>query len=60
MIRFLSSERRKICASPSMQACTEIAKKLVARYPQSHQDVIEGDVVGAKSLTMQSGLQYQG
>ncbi|KAM9434070.1 uncharacterized protein Hap1MRO34_002798 [Clarias gariepinus] len=46
MIRIIVKEMMKACASPSRRASTEIAKKLVAMYPKSLQDVIEGDVVG--------------
>ena len=47
MIRIVVSEMMQACASPSKQASTEVAKKMVAKYPRSLQDVIEGDVVGA-------------
>ncbi|XP_048865984.1 uncharacterized protein LOC125739675 isoform X2 [Brienomyrus brachyistius] len=46
MIRIIVKEMMKACASPSRRASTEIAKKLVAMYPKSLQDVIEGEVVG--------------
>ncbi|MEQ2301168.1 hypothetical protein AMECASPLE_033143 [Ameca splendens] len=46
MIRIIVKEMMKACASPSRRASTEIAKRLVAMYPNSLQDVIEGDVVG--------------
>ncbi|XP_035999502.1 uncharacterized protein LOC118564740 isoform X2 [Fundulus heteroclitus] len=46
MIRIIVKEMMKACASPSKRASTEIAKRLVAMYPNSLQDVIEGDVVG--------------
>lgn len=46
MIRIVASEMMKASASPSKQASTEVAKKLIAKYPQSLQDIIEGDVVG--------------
>ncbi|XP_057183314.1 uncharacterized protein LOC130549994 [Triplophysa rosa] len=36
----------KICDCPSKQSSTAIAKKMVAKYPTSLQDVIEGDIVG--------------
>ena len=47
MICIVVSEMMQACASPSKQASTEVAKKIVAKYPRSLQDVIEGDVVGA-------------
>ncbi|KAI2644136.1 hypothetical protein H4Q32_027448 [Labeo rohita] len=37
----------KICESPSKQNSTAIPKKMVAKYPASLQDVIDGDIVGA-------------
>ncbi|RXN38228.1 hypothetical protein ROHU_001312 [Labeo rohita] len=41
------SEMMKMCESPSKQNSTVIAKKMVAKYPASLQDVIDGDIVGA-------------
>lgn len=46
MIRIVVSEVMLACASPNKQASTEIGMKMVAKYPQSLQDVIEGDVIG--------------
>lgn len=46
MIRIVASEMMHACASPNRQASTEVAKKMVGKYPQSLQDVIEGDVIG--------------
>ncbi|XP_034535115.1 uncharacterized protein LOC117809748 [Notolabrus celidotus] len=46
MIRIIVKEMMKACAAPFRRASTEIAKRLVAMYPNSLQDVIEGDVVG--------------
>lgn len=57
MIRFVVSEMMKVCASPSKQASTEVAKKMVAKYPQSLQDVIEGDVVGPGYHSLVKQLQ---
>ncbi|KAL0199024.1 hypothetical protein M9458_007564, partial [Cirrhinus mrigala] len=37
----------KMCESPSKQNSTVIAKKMVAKYPASLQDVIDGDIIGA-------------
>lgn len=59
MIRFVVSEMMKVCASPSKQASTEVAKKMVAKYPQSLQDVIEGDVVGPGYHSLVKQLQAQ-
>ncbi|XP_046692029.1 uncharacterized protein LOC124376797 [Silurus meridionalis] len=47
MVKIVMSEMMKICKSPSKQNSTAIAKKMVAKYPASLQDVIDGDIVGA-------------
>lgn len=57
MIRIVASEMMKVSASPSKQASTEVAKKLIAKYPQSLQDVIEGDVVGSGYHSLVKQLQ---
>ncbi|KAK3543391.1 hypothetical protein QTP70_019508 [Hemibagrus guttatus] len=38
---------RSVCDCPSKQSSTAIAKKMVAKYPASLQDLIEGDIVGS-------------
>ncbi|KAG7455529.1 hypothetical protein MATL_G00257680 [Megalops atlanticus] len=43
--------------SPSKQASTEVAKNMVAKYPQSLQDVIEGYVVGPRYHSLVKQLQ---
>ncbi|KAL6465864.1 hypothetical protein MHYP_G00259970 [Metynnis hypsauchen] len=57
MVRIVVTEMMKICASPSKRASTQIAKKMVAKYPQSLQDVIEGDVVGPGYHSLVKQLQ---
>ncbi|KAI5613969.1 hypothetical protein C0J50_11194, partial [Silurus asotus] len=47
MEKIVVSEMMKICKSPSKKNSTAIAKKMVAKYPTSLQDVIDGDIVGA-------------
>ncbi|KAK3554375.1 hypothetical protein QTP70_022604 [Hemibagrus guttatus] len=47
MVRIVVSEIMKVCDCPSKQSSTAIAKKMVAKYPASLQDVIEGDIVGS-------------
>lgn len=59
MIRLVVAEMMKVCASPSKQASTEVAKKMVAKYPQSLQDVIEGDVVGSGYHSLVKQLQVR-
>lgn len=59
MIRLVVAEMMKVCASPSKQASTEVAKTMVAKYPQSLQDVIEGDVVGSGYHLLVKQLQVR-
>ncbi|XP_075951552.1 uncharacterized protein LOC142954433 [Anarhichas minor] len=59
MIRIVASEMMNACASPSKQASTEVAKKMVAKYPLSLQDVIEGDVVGPGYHSLVKQLQVR-
>uniref|UniRef100_A0AAY4B042 Uncharacterized protein n=1 Tax=Denticeps clupeoides TaxID=299321 RepID=A0AAY4B042_9TELE len=46
MVRIVVSEMMKICKNPTKHNTTEIAKRMVAKYPKSLQDVIDGDVIG--------------
>uniref|UniRef100_A0AAR2LM09 Uncharacterized protein n=1 Tax=Pygocentrus nattereri TaxID=42514 RepID=A0AAR2LM09_PYGNA len=57
MIRIVAAEMMKACPSPTKHASTEIAKKLVGKYPQSLKDVIEGDVVGTGYHSLVKQLQ---
>lgn len=57
MIRIVVSEMMRACASPGKQASTEVAKKMVAKYRCSLQDVIEGDVVGTGYHSLVKQLQ---
>ncbi|KAG9269206.1 hypothetical protein AMEX_G16209 [Astyanax mexicanus] len=57
MIRIVAAEMMKTCPSPTKHASTEIAKKLVGKYPQSLKDVIEGDVVGTGYYSLVKQLQ---
>lgn len=59
MIRMVVAEMMKVCASPSKQASTEVAKTMVAKYPQSLQDVIGGDVVGSGYHSLVKQLQVR-
>lgn len=61
MICMVVAEMMKVCASPSKQASTEVTKKMVAKYPQSLQDVREGDVVrpGYHSLVKQLQVRIE-
>ena len=53
------AEMLKVCASPSKQASTEVTKKIIAKYPQSLQDVIDGDVVGTGYHSLVKQLQVR-
>lgn len=57
MIWIVVSEMMLACASPNKHALTEIAKKMLAKYPQSLQDVIEGDVIGPGYHSLVKQLQ---
>ncbi|XP_073710971.1 uncharacterized protein [Misgurnus anguillicaudatus] len=57
MIRIVVSAMMNTCASPSKLESTEVAKKIVAKYPQSLKDVIEGEVVGAGYHSLVKQLQ---
>ena len=46
MVRIVVCEMMKVTTSLSKKSATDVAKKLVAKYPKSLQDVIEGDVIG--------------
>ncbi|KAM7374650.1 hypothetical protein PAMP_007296 [Pampus punctatissimus] len=46
MVRIIVSEVMKICKNPTKSNTTEIAKRMVSRYPKSLEDVIDGDVIG--------------
>ncbi|KAK7896670.1 hypothetical protein WMY93_021995 [Mugilogobius chulae] len=43
--------------SPSLRDTTEIAKRMVAKYPASLQDIIEGDIIGAGYHSLAKQLQ---
>lgn len=57
MIRIVAAEMMRMCPSPTKQASTEIAKKLVGKYPTSLKDVIEGEVVGPGYHSLVKQLQ---
>ncbi|KAL6455511.1 hypothetical protein MHYP_G00360510 [Metynnis hypsauchen] len=57
MIRIVVSEIMKVCNNPSKHNTTEIGKKMVAEYPKSLQDVIEGDVIGPGYHSLVKQLQ---
>ncbi|XP_038157392.1 uncharacterized protein LOC119794107 [Cyprinodon tularosa] len=57
MIRIVVSSMMEVCASPRKQETTEVAKKLIAKYPLSLQDIIEGDIVGPGYYSLVKQLQ---
>ncbi|KAJ8280808.1 hypothetical protein GJAV_G00059270 [Gymnothorax javanicus] len=57
MIRVVVSEIVKLCKNPTKRNTTEIGKRMVAKYPQSLQDVIEGDIIGAGYHSLVKQLQ---
>nr|XP_055065064.1 uncharacterized protein LOC129447378 isoform X4 [Misgurnus anguillicaudatus]XP_055065065.1 uncharacterized protein LOC129447378 isoform X4 [Misgurnus anguillicaudatus] len=57
MIRIVVSDMLKVCDGPSKQSSTTIAKKMVAKYPASLQDVIEGEIVGSGYHSLVKQLQ---
>ena len=51
------SEMIRICKNPTKHNTTEIAKRMVARYPKSLKDVIDGDVIGLGYHSLAKQLQ---
>ncbi|XP_044187381.1 uncharacterized protein LOC122967041 [Thunnus albacares] len=59
MIRVVVAAVIKVCNNPTKQNMTQIAKRMVAKYPKSLQDVIDGDVVGSGYDSIAKQLQTQ-
>ncbi|XP_072572022.1 uncharacterized protein [Paramormyrops kingsleyae] len=59
MVRIVVNEMMQKCSCPNKRNSTEVAKKLVAKYPKSLQDIIEGDVVGPGYHSLVKQLQYR-
>lgn len=58
MVWIVITEMMNVCASPSIKASTEVAKKKkVPKYPLSLQDVTAGDVVGRGCHSLVKQLQ---
>lgn len=57
MIGIVVSEMMKSCKNPTKRSTTEIAKRMVARYPKSLQDVIDGDIIGLRYHSLAKQLQ---
>ncbi|XP_073763552.1 uncharacterized protein [Danio rerio] len=59
MVRIVVNEMMRKCSCPNKRNSTEVAKKMVAKYPESLLDVIEGDVVGPGYHSLVKQLQYR-
>lgn len=57
MDRIVVSDMMQRSSSVSKRTSTDIAKKMVAKYPQSLQDIIEGDVIGPGYYSLVKQLQ---
>ena len=52
MVRIVVTEMMEKCPHVGKKHSTDVAKKMVAKYPHSLQDVIVGDIVGAGYLSL--------
>uniref|UniRef100_A0A9J7XXC1 Uncharacterized protein n=1 Tax=Cyprinus carpio carpio TaxID=630221 RepID=A0A9J7XXC1_CYPCA len=59
MVRIVVREMIQKNRCPSTKLSNEVAKKMVAKYPKSLQDVIEGEVVGLGYHSLAKQLQYR-
>ncbi|KAK7922337.1 hypothetical protein WMY93_009239 [Mugilogobius chulae] len=57
MVRIVVTEMVRKCPHVGKKHSTEVAKKMVAKYPKSLQDVIEGDIVGPGYHSLVKQLQ---
>ncbi|XP_048857411.1 uncharacterized protein LOC125724956 [Brienomyrus brachyistius] len=57
MVRIVVTEMMEKCPHVGRKHSIDVAKKMVAKYPNSLQDVIEGDIVGAGYLSLVKQLQ---
>ncbi|XP_040888005.1 uncharacterized protein LOC121194625 [Toxotes jaculatrix] len=57
MVRIVVSEMMQKSSHVSKRNSTEVAKQMVAKYPKSLQDVIEGDVIGTGYHSLVKQLQ---
>ncbi|XP_036978633.1 uncharacterized protein LOC119033110 [Acanthopagrus latus] len=57
MVRIVVSVMMQKRSSINKRSATEVAKKMVAKYPKSLQDIIEGDVIGAAYHSLVKQLQ---
>lgn len=59
MVQIVVTEMMEKSPHVGKKHATVVAKKLVAKYPRSLQDVIEGDVVGAGYHSLVKQLLYR-
>lgn len=57
MVRIAIREMMKVTPSISKMNATDVAKKIVAKYPKSLQDVIEGDIIGTGYQSLVKQIQ---
>ena len=57
MVRIVACEMMRKSSCVSKRNSTEVAKKMVAKYPKSLQDIIEGDVIGPGYHSLVKQLQ---
>lgn len=57
MVRIVVREMMKVTPSISKMNATDVAKKIVAKYPKSLQDVIEGDIIGTGYQSLVKQIQ---
>ncbi|XP_075884647.1 uncharacterized protein LOC142889856 [Nelusetta ayraudi] len=57
MVRIIVSDMMRRNSSVSKRNSTDIAKKMVAKYPKSLQDIIDGDVIGPGYHSLVKQLQ---
>ncbi|XP_073717977.1 uncharacterized protein [Misgurnus anguillicaudatus] len=57
MVRIVVREMMKVSSSISKMNATDVAKKMVAKYPKSLQDVIEGDIIGTGYQSLVKQIQ---
>ncbi|KAI3369489.1 hypothetical protein L3Q82_007704 [Scortum barcoo] len=57
MVRIVVTEMMEKCPHVGKKHSTDVARKMVAKYPNSLQDVIEGDIVGTGYHSLVKQLQ---
>ncbi|KAK2848473.1 hypothetical protein Q7C36_010155 [Tachysurus vachellii] len=59
MVRIVVTEMMRKGSAQNRRHSTEVAKKMVSKYPKSLQDVIDGDVFGPGYHSLVKQLQYR-